>query len=117
MHHLTREIVSVRHPSPVLVALAAGKASTQTHIPNRHRPNDPTNTHHTHALTQAIEIDPSAHTYWSNRSASYAGLQDWENAATDAAECVKVNKGFVKGASVVVWVVGGVSSRFVVAVD
>lgn len=59
-------------------------------------------THPSHALTtQAIVIDPNAHTYWSNRSASYAGLQDWENAANDAAECVKVDKGFVKGAPVV----------------
>jgi hypothetical protein len=32
-------------------------------------------------------------------SASYAGLQDWENAANDAAECIKVDKNFVKGAS------------------
>lgn len=30
-------------------------------------------------------------------SASYAGLGDWENAANDAAECVKVDKGFLKG--------------------
>lgn len=47
--------------------------------------------------SEAIKVDPSAHTYWSNRSASYAGLNDWENAANDAAECIKANKGFVKG--------------------
>lgn len=46
---------------------------------------------------EALKIDPSAHTYWSNRSASYAGLGDWENAANDASECLKANKNFVKG--------------------
>ncbi|KAM3575774.1 hypothetical protein VYU27_002262 [Nannochloropsis oceanica] len=46
---------------------------------------------------EALKIDPSAHTYWSNRSASYAGLGDWENAANDASECLKANKIFVKG--------------------
>lgn len=30
-------------------------------------------------------------------SASYAGLNEWEEAARDAAECIKVNKNFVKG--------------------
>lgn len=30
-------------------------------------------------------------------SASYAGLNEWEEAAHDAAECIKVNKNFVKG--------------------
>lgn len=33
------------------------------------------------------------------RSASYAGLSEWEEAAHDAAECIKVNKNFVKGAA------------------
>lgn len=30
-------------------------------------------------------------------SASYAGLNEWEEAAEDAAQCIKVNKKFVKG--------------------
>lgn len=30
-------------------------------------------------------------------SASYAGLNEWEEAAHDAAQCIKVNKNFVKG--------------------
>lgn len=30
-------------------------------------------------------------------SASYAGLNEWEEAANDAAQCIKVNKNFVKG--------------------
>ncbi len=49
--------------------------------------------------SEAIKLDPTAHTYWSNRSASYAGLNDWENAANDAAECIKADKNFVKGTS------------------
>lgn len=47
--------------------------------------------------SQAIAIDPRTQTYWSNRSASYAGMGDWQNAANDAAECIKVDKGFIKG--------------------
>lgn len=47
--------------------------------------------------TQAIEIDPSMHTYYSNRSACYAGLLDWENAAKDGESCIRVNKQFIKG--------------------
>eukprot|EP00903_Cladosiphon_okamuranus_P005515 g5494.t2 len=47
--------------------------------------------------SDAIAADPTNHTYWSNRSASYAGLNEWEEAARDAAECIKVNKNFVKG--------------------
>ncbi|CAN0475169.1 unnamed protein product, partial [Ectocarpus sp. 12 AP-2014] len=47
--------------------------------------------------SDAISADPNNHTYWSNRSASYAGLMEWEEAARDAAECIKVNKNFVKG--------------------
>ena len=30
-------------------------------------------------------------------SASYAGMNEWEDSAKDAAQCIKVNKGFVKG--------------------
>lgn len=46
---------------------------------------------------EAIAIDPSNHTYWSNRSACYAGLENWEKARDDAKECITVNKTFVKG--------------------
>ena len=37
------------------------------------------------------------HTYFSNRSASYAGLGDWENAREDGASCIKIKKDFIKG--------------------
>lgn len=46
---------------------------------------------------EAIAIDPSNHTYWSNRSASYAGLDMWEEARNDARQCITVDKSFVKG--------------------
>jgi len=47
--------------------------------------------------TEAINIDDSQHTYWSNRAACYAGLNDWSNSARDAENCIRVNKTFIKG--------------------
>ena len=40
--------------------------------------------------TEAINIDDSQHTYWSNRAACYAGLNDWSNSARDAENCIRV---------------------------
>lgn len=47
--------------------------------------------------TEAIELNSKEHTFWSNRSAAYAGKMDFENAAKDAAECCKVKPEFMKG--------------------
>ena len=47
--------------------------------------------------SQAIEIDPNMHTYYSNRSACYEKVEDWEHAAEDGASCIRVNKQFIKG--------------------
>ena len=47
--------------------------------------------------TEAIQIDPSQTAYWSNRSASYAGLNMWEEAKQDGKQCIAVDKNFVKG--------------------
>jgi stress-induced-phosphoprotein 1 len=46
---------------------------------------------------EAIAIDPTNHTYWSNRAASYAGLEDWANSRDDAKQCIGADKSFVKG--------------------
>jgi stress-induced-phosphoprotein 1 len=46
---------------------------------------------------EAIAIDPSQTAYWSNRSASHAGLNQWEEARDDAKQCITVDKSFVKG--------------------
>jgi len=50
-----------------------------------------------HAYTEAINLNPNDHTFFSNRSASYEKLGDWEKSAEDAAQCVRVDKTFVKG--------------------
>lgn len=42
-------------------------------------------------------MNANEHTFWSNRSAAYAGKMDFENAAKDAAECCKVKPVFMKG--------------------
>lgn len=46
---------------------------------------------------EAIAFNANEHTFWSNRSAAYAGKMDFENAAKDAAECCKVKPVFMKG--------------------
>ena len=45
----------------------------------------------------AIEADPSDVTFYSNRSAAYAALEKWEEAAEDGRSCVRVKKDFIKG--------------------
>jgi stress-induced-phosphoprotein 1 len=47
--------------------------------------------------SEAIAIDDTVPAYFSNRSASYAGLEDWENAAADGASCIACDKTFIKG--------------------
>lgn len=50
--------------------------------------------------TKAIRVDPTNHVYFSNRSASHAGLKTpeaWKEAITDAKQCIKINPSFIKG--------------------
>mmetsp|Transcript_70111 Transcript_70111/g.106020 ORF Transcript_70111/g.106020 Transcript_70111/m.106020 type:complete len:261 (+) Transcript_70111:127-909(+) len=47
--------------------------------------------------TKAIQLDPSNHVFFSNRSASYAGLKDWAKATEDAKECIRLDPQFMKG--------------------
>jgi stress-induced-phosphoprotein 1 len=46
---------------------------------------------------KAIELDPSNHVLYSNRSACYASLRDFEKALTDANKTVELNPGWSKG--------------------
>lgn len=47
--------------------------------------------------SDAIRLDPKNHVFFSNRSASYASLQQNEMAANDAKECIRLDPTFVKG--------------------
>lgn len=47
--------------------------------------------------TLAIESDPADVTFYSNRSACYAALNKWSEAADDGRQCIIVDKSFVKG--------------------
>ena len=47
--------------------------------------------------TEAIEFDPSDVTFYSNRSACYAALLRWSEAADDGRQCIITDKNFVKG--------------------
>ena len=44
-----------------------------------------------------MEVDPTYHASFSNRSQAYANLGQWEEAAADGYSCMKVNPEFVKG--------------------
>ncbi|KAH9584300.1 hypothetical protein LSM04_008310 [Trypanosoma melophagium] len=46
---------------------------------------------------KAIELDPSNHVLFSNRSACYAALHKYENALTDAEKCISLKPDWVKG--------------------
>ena len=47
--------------------------------------------------TEAIALDPSDVTFYSNRSACYAALEMWNEAAEDGRMCIITDKKFVKG--------------------
>lgn len=47
--------------------------------------------------TEAIKEDPSDVTFYSNRSACYAALNQWNEAAEDGRQCIITDKSFVKG--------------------
>jgi stress-induced-phosphoprotein 1 len=47
--------------------------------------------------SEAIALDPSDVTFYSNRSACYAALGRWQEAAEDGRQCIIADKNFVKG--------------------
>ncbi|BFZ64703.1 Hsp90 cochaperone [Saitoella coloradoensis] len=48
-------------------------------------------------FTKGIEVDPSNHVLYSNRSACHASLRNYNAALEDANKCVELNPGFAKG--------------------
>jgi len=47
--------------------------------------------------TKAIELSPSNSLYYTNRSASYANLNQWDKSLSDAQKSLELNKSWVKG--------------------
>lgn len=47
--------------------------------------------------SKAIQLDQKNHVFFSNRSASYAGLSKWEEAVSDAKDCIRLEPTFIKG--------------------
>lgn len=48
-------------------------------------------------FTEAIEIEPSNHILYSNRSAAYASKKDYEKALTDANKVTEIKPDWAKG--------------------
>mmetsp|Transcript_4245 Transcript_4245/g.12399 ORF Transcript_4245/g.12399 Transcript_4245/m.12399 type:complete len:578 (-) Transcript_4245:401-2134(-) len=48
-------------------------------------------------FTEAIQFDPSDHVFFSNRSACFASLEQYEKALEDGAQCVKLKPDWPKG--------------------
>lgn len=48
-------------------------------------------------FTEAIKHDPSDHVFFSNRSACYASLENYDKALEDGAECVRLKPDWPKG--------------------
>ncbi|GAC93147.1 hypothetical protein PHSY_000710 [Pseudozyma hubeiensis SY62] len=49
------------------------------------------------AIAAATSPEDNVHVLYSNRSACYAGLRDWDSALNDADACIKANPSFAKG--------------------
>ncbi len=50
-----------------------------------------------HFFTQAIELAPKNHVLYSNRSASYTSLRQFDHALEDAKACISINPTWAKG--------------------
>ncbi|CAK9074980.1 unnamed protein product [Durusdinium trenchii] len=48
-------------------------------------------------FTEAIKHDPTDHVFFSNRSACYASLEDYDKALEDGRECVRLKPDWPKG--------------------
>ncbi|CAN0545102.1 unnamed protein product, partial [Ectocarpus sp. 12 AP-2014] len=49
------------------------------------------------SYTKAIDLDPSNHVFFSNRSAAHLSNDNAEQALADAESCIKVNGSWAKG--------------------
>ena len=47
--------------------------------------------------TEAIQLEPSNHVLFSNRSAAYCKSREFDNAYEDALSCIKINPSWGKG--------------------
>lgn len=50
-------------------------------------------------VRRALQLDPKNHVLLSNRSAAYAGMQQFKLALQDANACIEADEAFVKGYS------------------
>lgn len=62
-----------------------------------HRNIGRTNNSRSEKFTQAIELDPTNHVLYSNRSGAYTSIKQWENALEDANKTVEIKPDWAKG--------------------
>ena len=60
-------------------------------------PSDSLLTNSSDKFSQAIELDPSNHVLYSNRSGAYASLKDWQKALEDANKVTEIKPDWAKG--------------------
>ncbi len=48
-------------------------------------------------FSKCIDLDPTNHTYYSNRAAAYIRIEAWEDAIRDGRECVRIAPTWAKG--------------------
>lgn len=52
---------------------------------------------HSEKFTAAIEVDPTNHVLYSNRSGAYASLRDFNKSLEDATKCTEIKPDWSKG--------------------
>lgn len=76
---------------------AEKKFAESMQVPRKHRLVSHVLTEYSEKFSQAIELDPTNHVLYSNRSGAYASLKDWTKALEDANKVTEIKPDWAKG--------------------